>query len=399
MKHKIFIKIAAVAAAVLTIFCGCQKGTNAVIYSVLGTGMTESNTVIDSLTPENLLAELKKKDVIPETVIAAGFSTETPGDYLHLTLDLSADFGEYLAPQDIPMQDMLIRCVANTFIKSYGAENVIITCSGKAISNKKYTYDKPLRFKTVSIELPTPAESTPSPDVTPTPSDTPGTPGSNTASTVTHGPIPTPNRADGKKYIAITFDDGPSAQYTTKIVDKLKEHNASATFFIVGNRVDAKTGAAIKYATENGSEIAVHGYTHTVSYSKCSEEVYKEELSKTAEVIEKYTGKKPTMMRPIGGAITKERTASCPYSVILWNIDSEDWKNKKDGQVNNIVNNVMPHVADGKIILMHEIYKNSYEAFCIIIDKLYEQGYEVVSVSELIGRDNIKPGTKYYGAN
>lgn len=400
MKHNFFVKIAAVVAAVLTIFCGCKKNTTATVYSVLGTGMTETSTNIDSLTPGNLLSALSEKDVIPETVTAVAFSSETSSGAVHLSLDLSAEFRDYIAKQDIPMQDMLIRCVADTFIKNYGAEDVIITCSGTAISNEKYTYDRPLKFKTVSIALPTPNESTPTPDITPDVSPTPtagSTPGS--ASSVTQGPAVTPKRENGKKYIAITFDDGPSAQYTTKIVDKLKEHNASATFFIVGNRVDAKTGAAIKYATESGSEIAIHGYTHTVSYSKCSDDVYKEELSKTAEVIEKYTGVKPTMMRPIGGAITKERTASCPYSVILWNIDSEDWKNKKDGQVNNIVNNVMPHVGDGKIILMHEIYKNSYEAFCIIIDKLYEQGYEVVSVSELIGKDNIKPGTKYYGAN
>lgn len=396
MKHNSAIKIAAVIAAVLTLFCGCRKNTTATVYSVLGTGMTESSVTIDSLTPENLLSALKEKKVLPENVTAASFSAETA----HLTLDLSEGFRTYLSVQDILTQDLLIRCVADTFIKNYGAEDVLITCSGTAISNEKYTYDRPLKFKTASIALPTPdvTDASPSPTATDTPTDAPNTATAGSASTVTQGPAVTPNRTDGKKYISITFDDGPSAQYTKKIVDKLKEHNATATFFIVGNRVDANTGAAIKYAAENGNEIAIHGYTHTVSYSKCSDSVYNEELSKTADVIEKYTGITPTMMRPIGGAITKERVASCPYSVILWNIDSEDWKNKKSGQVNNIVNNVMPHVADGKIILMHEIYKNSYEAFCIIIDKLYEQGYEVVSVSELIGKNNIKPGTKYYGA-
>ena len=107
-------------------------------------------------------------------------------------------------------------------------------------------------------------------------------------------------------------------------------------------------------------------------------------------------------MRPIGGNITKERIDSCPYSVIFWNVDSEDWKNKQRGSeeeaaqnIQTIVQNVMSTVGDGKIILMHEIYRNSYEAFCIILDELYQQGYEVVSVTELIGADTIKPGQKY----
>ena len=396
MKHKFLIKTAAVLACVLTIFCGCKKSVTAAVYSVSGTGITESTVVLDSVTPENLLLSLSQKGVIPETVRAVAFSA----DSAHLSLDLSADFRVFLSSQSILMQDLLMRCVADTFIKNYGAEDILITCAGTAISNEKYTYDKPLKFKTVSVVLPT--ENTASPSETPdvtlgTPTVTPDK-STATASSVPRGPIVTPARPGGKKYVAITFDDGPSAQYTTKIVDKLKEHNATATFFIVGNRVDEKTGAAIKYATDSGSEIAIHGYTHKYSYSKCSDEIYNEELSKTAEVIERYTGKKPTMMRPIGGAITKDRAASCPYSVILWNVDSEDWKNKKAGQVNTIVNNVMSDVADGKIILMHEIYKNSYEAFCIIIDKLYAQGYEVVSVTELIGKNNIKPGTKYFGA-
>jgi peptidoglycan/xylan/chitin deacetylase (PgdA/CDA1 family) len=100
-------------------------------------------------------------------------------------------------------------------------------------------------------------------------------------------------------------------------------------------------------------------------------------------------------MRPIGGAITSERVSSCDYSVILWSVDSLDYKNAfVEGGVENIVNNVMSDVEDGDIILMHDIYENTYEASKIILKRLYDEGYEVVTVSELLG-SKLEAGQKY----
>ena len=105
-------------------------------------------------------------------------------------------------------------------------------------------------------------------------------------------------------------------------------------------------------------------------------------------------------MRPIGGSITNSRVKSCGYPVVLWNVDSEDWRHKTQTQseIDIIVNNVMKDVGDGKIILMHEIYENSYQALDIILRKLTEQGYKVVTVSELFGENNLTPGSKYFSA-
>ena len=109
-------------------------------------------------------------------------------------------------------------------------------------------------------------------------------------------------------------------------------------------------------------------------------------------------------MRPVGGRITNERLSASPYSVILWNVDSEDWRYKYASgdsdtaaaeKVNKIVENVMNQVADGDIILMHDIYGSTYDATAIILERLYAEGYEVVTVSELLG-SNMTSGRKYY---
>ena len=209
-----------------------------------------------------------------------------------------------------------------------------------------------------------------------------------------------PQNPSGKKRVAITYDDGPHNLRTKAIVDELNKYGYHATFFVVGNRVDGTEyngGQAMLYAIESGNEIAIHGYTHTADYAKCSDQTYNYELSETLKAIRKVkSGYTPTLMRPFWGSITGERVSSCPYSVILWNVDSLDWENAKLGEegVKNTVNNVMSSVKDGDIILMHDIHENTYEATKIILKQLYDEGYEVVTVSELLG-DSRKPGVKY----
>ncbi len=206
-------------------------------------------------------------------------------------------------------------------------------------------------------------------------------------------------RDPNKKYVALTYDDGPHNVRTEQIVDELDKYGYHATFFVVGNRVDgtAYSGAsAMKYAAEKGNEIAIHGYTHDVYYDRCEESVYFEELRMTEraiwEVLPNYEVK---LMRPIGGNITAERVSICPYGVIMWSVDSEDWRHKSDADASQIVDNVMSQVEDGSIILMHDLYENTYEATKIILERLHAEGYEVVTVSELLG-SSLQAGQKYY---
>ena len=210
---------------------------------------------------------------------------------------------------------------------------------------------------------------------------------------------PSGNGGSAKKRVAITFDDGPHNVITKNIVDELNKYGFSATFFVLGNRIDgtAYNGVAgLKYAYENGNEIGIHGYTHEVYYNKCSDDEYRDELSKTYDAIKAVVNAPVKLMRPVGGAITKDRINACEYSVVNWDVDSLDWEYKyradsnysddeKQERVNTIVNNVMSSVKEGSIILLHDIYLSTYDATVIILKRLYEEGYEVVSVSELLG--------------
>jgi peptidoglycan/xylan/chitin deacetylase (PgdA/CDA1 family) len=208
------------------------------------------------------------------------------------------------------------------------------------------------------------------------------------------------------KVVALTFDDGPHNVRTKAIADELEKYDYSATFFVVGNRVDGKTyngASALKYVYEKGNEVAIHGYTHSVYYDECDDGRYDRELSRTYDAIKEVApDAKIRLMRPIGGRITEERTSECDYSVIMWSVDSEDWKYKGRGEngekaeenINIIVENVMSQVKSGDIILMHDIYENTYEATKIILKRLHDEGYDVVSVSELLGA-RAKAGTKY----
>ena len=211
----------------------------------------------------------------------------------------------------------------------------------------------------------------------------------------------------GKKRVAITYDDGPHNVQTVNIVDELAKYGFNATFFVVGNRIDGTeyNGAkGLKYAASKGNEIAIHGYTHKQDskhyYDTCSDATFESELSDTRDaILDCVPNTKIKLMRPVGGRITSERVSSCDYSVIMWSVDSMDWSLKSGGDesVEKIVDNVMSQVQNGSIILMHDIYENTYLATKQILKELNSQGYEVVTVSELLGSP--KAGVKYSKAS
>lgn len=219
-----------------------------------------------------------------------------------------------------------------------------------------------------------------------------------------------PDSSIPQKRVAMTFDDGPHTVYTKQIVNELERYGFTATFFVIGNRADGSEYPGdniLPFLASKGQEIAIHGYTHDVYYHSCSDETYEYELSMTHSVIKKQVpSAEVKLMRPIGGNITEERANACPYSVIMWDVDSEDWKYKyKSGdteadrqqKLNTIVNNVMSSVRDGSIILMHDIYESTYDATCEILKRLNAEGYQVVSVSELLG--DPQPGKTYRKAS
>ena len=196
---------------------------------------------------------------------------------------------------------------------------------------------------------------------------------------------PTINYIDlNKPVVALTFDDGPSI-YTEKILDTLKKYNSNATFFVLGNKIEDHSNTIIKMY-KNGNEIGNHSYNHRW-LTKLSAKEQIEQISKTQYIIKKYTGYTPIYLRPTYGSVNQKLRNNTDLEIILWNVDTRDWKYKN---VNTIVNNALKDVKDGSIILMHDTYKRTSEAVEILVPKLIEKGYQIVTISELKEAKKIK---------
>lgn len=184
------------------------------------------------------------------------------------------------------------------------------------------------------------------------------------------------------KVVALTFDDGPSNEFTKKYVDILKSMNVKATFFVVGKNA-AKFPALLKYISENGNEIGIHSYSHYYM-PKMKPEQMTDELYKTQKIIVDATGSKSSLFRPPYGAFNTtllEISDALGLHVVLWNVDPYDWM--KPG-IQNIVNRIISRTKDGSIILMHEGKPETLAALPKIIEKLKSEGYGFVTISELL---------------
>ena len=185
--------------------------------------------------------------------------------------------------------------------------------------------------------------------------------------------------SDGPKLIALTFDDGPHSAVTSRILDTLEKHGAKATFFIVGNRVDSCKNV-VKRAHNIGCEIGSHTWSHK-NLSKLTVSQMQEEMKKSAYAISAVTGVPVKIMRPPEGGYNDTVKKNIQYPMIMWSVDSNDWKYrdaKKDYDA------VMNTVFDGAIILMHDLYPATAEAVEKLIPDLMAKGYKFVTVSELM---------------
>lgn len=196
-----------------------------------------------------------------------------------------------------------------------------------------------------------------------------------------------------KPMVALSFDDGPSAQYTKRIVDTLIKYNAKATFFVVGEFLQ-KNSDITKYAYDNGMEIANHTYTH-VELPKHSAYTIQKEIENTSAEIQIATGNKPTLFRPPYGSTNSTVKSTVGMPQILWSIDTLDWKSRN---AQSVFDTVADKVKDGDIILMHDLYKSTADAVDMIVPHLIENGFQIVSVSTLAKCKGyvLQPGEKYY---
>lgn len=186
------------------------------------------------------------------------------------------------------------------------------------------------------------------------------------------------------KVVALTFDDGPS-KYTTKILDILKKYDACGTFFVIGNKVEFYYDT-LKRMINEGSEIGNHSYNHKW-LNRLSEKEFKEELNKTQEKIKKVTGFTPKLFRPTYGGYSDRLKSYTDLIFVLWDVDSSDWKVKRKDK---ILNNIIPNVKDGSIILMHDNHEYSANAIESVVQTLKDKGYKFVTVSELLELKKIR---------
>jgi peptidoglycan/xylan/chitin deacetylase (PgdA/CDA1 family) len=184
-------------------------------------------------------------------------------------------------------------------------------------------------------------------------------------------------------YIAMTFDDGPSATLTPKLLDLLAERRIKATFFVIGQNV-AENPEIVARAAKEGHEIASHSWSHP-NLAKMSDEGVRRQLRQTDDVIKSATGKRPTVMRPPYGSITDREKRwihdEFGYDIILWDVDPYDWKRPGPAAVRN---RILAETRPGSIVLTHDIHPGTIEAMPSTFEALEAKGFKFVTVSELI---------------
>lgn len=199
-----------------------------------------------------------------------------------------------------------------------------------------------------------------------------------------------PEKRDSSKYknkklIAFTFDDGPSSITTNHLLDGLKQYDAKVTFFVLGNRVETNQ-AILKRAYQEGHEIGSHTYNHRNllllnNYARI------QEIKETNQAIENIIGIKPTLLRPPYGNINEETKKISNMHIIEWGIDTLDWKTK-DKEL--IAKEIVDNAYDGAIVLLHDIYEPSVEGALLAMERLKQEGYAFVTISEMAQLKNIE---------
>ena len=196
----------------------------------------------------------------------------------------------------------------------------------------------------------------------------------------------------GKKRVALSFDDGPSPELTPKVLDLLKQYNAHATFYIVGSHVEGNE-EIIRQIVAQGHELGNHSYSHPLLPKKSANEVY-DEVKKTSDLIAKASlGLRPMSLRPPYGGYNKLVADQAGIAIVNWSIDSLDWKYRDAAKT---IEHVKENTHNGGILLMHDIHAESVEALPAVLEYLKSEGYELVTVEELMGGQPLQPNYAYF---
>lgn len=184
---------------------------------------------------------------------------------------------------------------------------------------------------------------------------------------------------EGGPLLALTFDDGPYAKVTTHILDVLEKHGVCATFFVLGSRVEGREDVLLRMEAL-GCEVGNHTFSHA-DLTRLSREQCANEIDKTNAEFERVLGHPAAVVRPPYGFYNATVRRNVGYPLVLWTVDTNDWKPRN---VPQLANAVVAEAKSGCVILMHDQQPSTAEAMDIIIPALIKKGFRFVTVSELI---------------
>lgn len=299
------------------------------------------------------------------------------------------------------------------FIDESWLYHLAIAQDGIIVALERYMFF-PDEFDTLTVTLPyddlgsallirtePPLPPIPSPTPEPLPTPPPREPDDPDDPDATPPPAQPAPRQSGsvdpnRPVIALSFDDGPG-KYTDQFLDLFEQYGVRATFCTIGNLVNTQT-EALERAVSMGCEVIGHSWDHK-NLAKLSAEDVRTQIMDTSDTIEAVTGVAVPKFRPPYGAVSdtmKEVAEELGFAIIYWNVDPEDWNTSDPDEV---YHNVMRDAKDRAIILSHEIYKSTLIAYTRLIPDLLSQGYQIVTVSELLFiryGSNLTPGQVYY---
>lgn len=201
-----------------------------------------------------------------------------------------------------------------------------------------------------------------------------------------------------KPMVALTYDDGPHQEVTHQILDTLEAYQAHATFFLVGDRISHHIEVIQRMITL-GCELGNHSYGH-LDLSKISASEINQQLQSSEDALASFVDENvlPKLVRPPFGNTNQNLLEHCPYPIIVWSIDTKDWSHQNASKT---IEEVMKNVQDGDIILMHDMYEATAKATEVLVQKLIEKGYQLLTVSEMFEAKQIElqPGKVYHHAH
>jgi len=190
----------------------------------------------------------------------------------------------------------------------------------------------------------------------------------------------------GEKYVALTFDDGPKRGTTDRLLDGLKERGATATFFLIGEQIEANADLVGRMQAE-GHQIGNHTWSHQRLDGAAPDQAA-QEVERTEAALEAVLGGGEYWLRPPYGQVNAGEEENLGVPLVKWSVDPRDWESRNAEKVTRAI---LENVEPNSIILLHDIYPTSVDAALRVVDRLQAEGYWFVTVEELLRLNGIEP--------